>query len=265
MNLEHLQSVCLPIGFSRTASQALAYSLTAHPNIVMTNLGDLVKNWWNKGNPLDIDIFFSEILEMNRKMLANEIKYDREIKHYPIPDQWQGRFERLTVIGDCSPDSNIKTLARRNCKVLEAFANNVQLPLKFIFLVRNPYDIIASEVIASYWPISHQEKFELTADKVLRNCERIEVFLEQVGKISNQQVFVWHMEDHIENPKQKLTELCEFLCIESDESYLNACAKIFYKKTSKSRYFIEWPERYKELITETVRKYEFFSRYSWDS
>ena len=265
MNLEHLQSVCLPIGFPRTASQALAYSLTAHPNVVMTNMHNSVKQWWNDGTPLSIDTFFPGILEMNRKMFANEIKYDREIRHYAIPDQWQGRFERLTVIGDCSPDSSMKTLVKINCKSLKVFTNNIQLPLKFIFLVRNPYDIISSEVIASYWPMPHQEKFGLVMDRFFKNCERMEILLAQVGKMSDQPIFVWHMEDHIENPQQKLAELCEFISIESSESYLDACAKIFYKKTSKSRHFIEWPERYKRLVAETVRKYEFFSRYSWDS
>ena len=265
MNLEHLQSICLPIGFMKTASQPLAYTLTAHPNVVMSNMDNSVRGWWNGGEPLSIDTFFSGVLEMNRKMFANEIKYDRKIRHYPIPNQWQGRFEQLSVIGDCSPYISTRILSKRHCEPLEAFSDNVKLPLKFIFLVRNPYDIISSAVINSYWRKTQQEKFDVVIYDFLDSCKQVERLLPRVEMLPDQHALSWYLEDYIENPKQKLTELCEFLNIESSESYLDACAKIFYKKVSKSRHLIKWSEKHKALITKTIPKYEFFSRYSWDS
>ena len=265
MNFEHLQTVCLPIGFSGTSNQALAYALTAHPNMVMGNQLYLLENWWNKGNPLAIDSFLSGILEMNHKMNTNEIRYTRQNRYYSVDGQWQGRFDRLTVIGDCSPTINTDVLMERGCSALKVFADTIKVPLKFIFLVRNPYDIISCKTISSYQEKARTEILDSMIDEFIKNCKAARHLLAGISRIPDQRVFIWCMEDHIANPQQKLAELCEFLNVESTESYLNACAKIFYKNPNKSRYLIDWPEEYKMRVATAIEQYDFLSGYSWDS
>ena len=266
MDFEHLQTVCLPIGFSGTANQPLAYALTAHPNVVMGNEFRSLKNWWNNGTPLAVDEFLSEILTMNDKMGTNEITYKRKkARYYLVADQWQGRYERLAVIGDCSPRSNTEILITKKCKALEIFADNIQVPIKFIFLVRNPYDMISSSTITSYWQKTRTEILNIMIDKFIKGCEQKARLLAKISQMPVASVLVWYLEDHIANPQKKLAELCDFLNIESSESYLDACAKIFYKKPSKSRYLINWPEEYKARVAATIEQYDFLSDYSWDS
>lgn len=260
-----MQAVCFPVGFSGSADQPLAYVLTAHPNIVMSNRCDLSESWWNNGAPLPTATFLSEILEMNRKMNMQKINYTKENRYYAISGQWQGHFERLTVVGDCSPDTNTRILVKKNCEALEIFANDVDLPLKFIFVVRNPYDMISSKTISAYWKKTRTEILSTMIHRFIDSCKLRETLLARVATMPKLQVFIWHLEEHIANPQQKLKELCRFLGVESSESYLNACAKIFYKKPSKSRYLIDWPNQYKTRIAETVNRYDFLSCYSWDS
>ncbi len=266
MDFEHLQTVCLPIGFSGTANQPLAYALTAHPNVVMGNEFGSLKNWWNNGTPLAVDKFLSEILAMNDKMDTNEITYKRKkARYYLVADQWQGRYEHLTVIGDCSPQTNTEILITRKCEALEIFSDNIRVPIKFIFLVRNPYDMISSITISSYWKKTRTEILSIMIDKFIKDCEQKAHLLVRISQMSASSVLLWYLEDHIANPQQKLAELCDFLNIESTESYLDACAKIFYKKPSKSCYLINWPEEYKARVAATIEQYDFLSNYSWDS
>ena len=266
MDFEDLQTVCLPTGFSGTANQPLAYALTAHPNVVMGNEFGLLKNWWNNGTPLAIDEFLSEVLAMNDKMDTDAITYKRrKARYYLVANQWQGRYERLTVIGDCSPKTNTEILIKKKCEALEIFSDNIRVPIKFIFLVRNPYDMISSSTITSYWQKTRTEILNIMIDKFIKGCEQKAYLLAKISRMPASSVLVWYLEDHIANPQQKLAELCDFLNIGSTASYLDACAKIFYKKPSKSRYLINWPEEYKARIAATIEKYDFLSDYSWDS
>ena len=265
MHFEHLQAVCLPIGFADTAGQVLACALTAHPNMVIGNHCDSVKNWWNRGELLTTDAFLSGILEMDRKMHLDEMTQKERKRYYRISDQWQGRFERLTIIGDCSPDSNTGVLAKKHCEPLLAFSEKIQLPLKFIFLVRNPYDMISEKVIASYSKNTPKEKFDMIVPNFIESCALRENFLARITSMPEYSVFIWHLEDHIANPQRKLAELCSFLNIESTESYLDACSKIFYKKPKQSRYLINWPEKHKALVAAAIKQYNFFPRYCWTS
>ena len=264
MNFGHLQTVCLPIGFSDTANQPLAYALTAHPNMVMGNQLNLLENWWNNGKPLAIDSFLSGVLEMNHKMNKGEIRYVGGNKYYFIDGQWQGRFDRLTVIGDCSPTTNT-TVLKEHCRDLKISTDNIKVSLKFIFLVRNPYDMLSHGAISSFQERTRTEILNIMIDKFIKACRVRKHLLAEISQMSDQPVFIWRMEDHIANPQQKLAELCEFLNVEGTESYLNACAKIFHKNPSKSRYLIDWPEEYKIRVATAIGQYNFLSGYSWDS
>ena len=271
MNNLELHTVCLPIGFSKTGSQPLADALTAHPNIAMSKQLNLIETclrkhkWWNIRKSLDIDTLFSRILEMDGRPRTNNMRSARNKKNYAIPGQWQGHYKHLTVIGDCSPESNTISLSNKHCKPLHLLASNIKLPLSFIFLARNPYDIISSTVLASYSKTTRLEKLNKATGKFTSYCVKNEALLAKIAKMPEQHVYIWHLEDHINAPYQELAKLCDFLEIEKAESYLNACAKIFFRKPSKNRYLIDWPEKHKALVAETIKKYDFFSGYSWHS
>ena len=202
--------------------------------------------------------FFSILLKdrgigANRKGGANN-------KFYFIPNQWQGRIRQLSVIGDCSPNINIKILSGQNYHVLKSFKENIKVPLKFILLVRNPYDIISSRVTRS--PKGTKKMIRLAFHEFIEYCTLIEKLL---NKVSPAEVFVWCLEEHIADPQQKLLQLCSFLDVESTQSYLDDCAKIFYKKPNRSRYLIDWSDDYKSQVATAIEQYDFLSGYSWDS
>ena len=266
ISIKHLETVCLPIGMPRCANQVLACALTAHPNIIMCIQTRALLSWLN--NTKTYGEFYAtkkllfDMLRQNKEIQPDKKDHKRRYNFHLIPNQWQGRVRQLSVIGDCSPRDNMEVLAEQKYQMLKVFRKNIKVPLKFIFFVRNPYDIVSSQVIRSY---SREEKKEIMKSCFNRFIKYCKLGKKLIDKSSPDQVFLWRLEDHIADPQQKLSELCSFLNIESTQAYLDDCAKIFYKKPSRSRYFIDWHDDYKAQVAAAIEQYDFFSGYSWDS
>ena len=265
VSIRHLKTVCLPIGFPYCAGQILACALTANPNIIMCQQKQALKNWSGTtvthGRSYATKKFFFTLLR-GRGIRTDRKEEKDNNKFYFIPNQWQGRVRQLSVIGDCSPNTNIKILSRQNCHVLKIFKENIKVPLKFILLVRNPYDIISSTVARRYIRAEQKEIMRIVFNEFIEHCTLGEKLLD---KVSHSEVFIWRLEDHIADPYQKLLELCSFLNVESTQAYLDDCAKIFYKKPNRSRYLIDWSDDHKVQVATAIEQYDFLSGYSWDS
>ena len=265
VSIKHLKTVCLPIGFPYCAGQTLACALTANPNIIMCQKMKALQDWSNTivthGRFYATKKFFFTLLK-GRGIRADAKEMLDHNKFYFIPNQWQGRVRQLSVIGECSPHINIKILSRQNYHVLKTFQEDIKVPLKFIFLMRNPYDIISSVIVRRYIRAKQKEIMGIVFNQFIKRCTLGEKLLD---KVSPDQVFLWRLEDHIADPQQKLLELCSFLNVESTQCYLDDCSKIFYKKPNRSRYLIDWPDVYKAQIATAIEQYNFLSGYSWDS
>ena len=78
-------------------------------------------------------------------------------------------------------------------------------------------------------------------------------------------VLTLHSEDVIANPKEPLKKLCKFLEVTCTEDYLNDCASIIYKSTSKSRRTIVWSHSHKQKVEEAINDIPFLRRYTFES
>ena len=122
------------------------------------------------------------------------------------------------------------------------------ITLKFIFTVRNPYDMIATAV-------------RTNADdrgEFINFCEGNVKILEQVDAT---EMFIAKHEDMVENPKQQLTSLCDFLQVSIPSDYLEDCVSQVVKEPYRSRFELDWTEDQKTEIDFLIKKYDFFSGY----
>ena len=74
-----------------------------------------------------------------------------------------------------------------------------------------------------------------------------------------------HHADFVYNPKEILQQICDFLDVDCHEDYLEACDSVAFKTLSKSRHLLDWPPEIVESVNSIIRKFPFFSRYSFDS
>ena len=273
-HFKHLETICLPVGFTDSANQALAWALTAHPNMVMSNQLNLMESWWSNlsiyNESLAWKLLLSDIRNLDYKMNSNQMTYTKK-KHkmYSVAGQYQGQSKKLTVIGDSSLEVNMKVLLKKaykgkegECMGLATLQDSTEIPLKIILIVRNPYDWVSSKTIRSYWKKEQKEIMATMVNRFIQTCERCQILLDH---LSEDQVYICHFEEHIADPRSKLSELCRFLGVETTESYLDACAGIFFKGLNYNRNKIDWPDQHKERVAAAIEQYSFLSGYTWDS
>ena len=259
------------IGFPAAGSSIIGFFLNAHPNIVMTDEAELktflqindryveLPNWQYK--------LFNFLLKIDRyrylswkisfdknKLEHNRRGYPREERYVYITGQYQGRFQKLHVIGNKNSARDINILANTSfLKNLRSKLEDNKISLKFILITRDLYDTVASA--AQQW---YDGSMDEAIESISEVCEWNQKILEQ---IDSNDVFICRNEDLIANPKLQITRLCDFLKVSTSADYINACASRVVNKPTKSEFKPEWSNQHKEKINSLIKKYDFLSSY----
>ena len=270
----------LTIGFPRSGSSLCGYLLTAHPNIVIAdqptvsgiNKRDIKRINEVKRSKIDVlyeanlPEIFNYILSvdykrwkrliMSRKQENSIHRGKRHQRYVHVPNQYQGRYKELKVIGIKRSRINVEVLS--NDKILENLKNKLEesnIALKFIFTVRNPYDMIAtaSQIKQSF--ISARIK------KFNNFCEDNMKILKQVD---TRDVFVSRHEDIVKDSSSQLTKLCDFLQVPISAGYLDDCASQV-GELHRSRLKSDWIKDEKHEVASLIKKYDFFQGDEWES
>ena len=269
-----LEAICLPIGFPNCANRTLAGILTAHSSVIMSNRLDLLESWWHNlsaySESLAWKMLLSDIHSLDHKIsLDDATDGENTTEFYSIPNQWQGRSKRIMVIGDCSPATNTKILMKKayrgqeaKCMGLNTFLRCAKVPVKFIFSVRNPYDLISANTMRSTWKKEQKEILNIMINRFIVCCERGKTLLDNIPE---EQLYIWSLERHISDPWETISELCKFLDVEMSRSYLKDCAKTFSEKLHKKRGEIDWSEDQKAKVANAINQYDFLYGYNWES
>ena len=262
----------LSIGFPRSGSSIMGFLLTAHPNIVMADEGKLKllldKNIELLNRPNEIIYYF---LRMDRsrylswkisfdedKMEHNRRGHTRAKRYVNVSSQYQGRFKKLHVIGNKNRGRDVNFLANTSLlKHLRSKLEDNKISLKFIFNIRDLYDIVAADFEGR--GSNDLLDIDLSIKDIAELCENNQKILEQ---IDSSDVFICKNEDLIANPKLQITKLCDFLKVSASADYINACASRVINKPTNSRFKIDWSDQHKEKINSLIKKYDFL--YSYD-
>ncbi len=194
--------------------------------------------------------------------------------------KWQGRFRELRVIGDKSGGR----VARLYYEHPDAFDHAYRqlektiapVPLYILHVIRNPYDMAATDVL---YKISHQpqgvKKEGISETNKYNNpsklskhidliAKRAEAILEMIDKY-NMRVLELHNCDFVLHPKETLQKICSFLDIDCPEDYLEECDEKTFKQVSKTRNYLVWDTEHLRQVEELTKTYPFFRRYSFES
>ena len=277
------------IGFPRSGSSLVGYLLTAHRNIIIAHEPRIKDQSLYEVDPQvlfnciflrDKDRFriakeFIENTEKSSLLNGNDPKsrYGAGNKYVMVPNQWQARCESLQVIGVKRSLYSTRQLSNINIfKTLrENLSNKSVNCLKFIFTVRNFYDMIATSL--AYWGNNKrirtvtQKDIGMMLDRKVKIgfpklCENIKNLF---TSIRAEDIFTNKHEDIMASPGNQLSKLCDFLRVPAFPDYLNDCASVVHEKPNKSRYELDWSEQQKEEVAKLIDQYDFFSGYSWDS
>ena len=251
-NFSQINKYCIFIGYQRSGSSLVGSLLDAHPNVVIAHELNAMK-------------FFEAKYSRNKiyyLLLQNSQEFAQQGRSwsgysYEVPNQWQGKFSNLQIIGDKKAALSTIKLGQ-NSQLLQQIRQTLQLPIKFVHVYRNPYDNITTMFKKKDRKSTKLLDFEGTIDYYFELCETINTLKKN---IEPQDIFELKHELLIDNPQKALHELCNFLEIEATKDYLNDCASIVFKSPRKTRETIEWSEEQIELVKSKMAKFDFLQGY----
>lgn len=252
-----VETYCTFIGYSRSGHSLVAALLDAHPHIVMAHELRAVKyvNYGFGRNALYYLLFQMTKVRGHSWMRGGGYTYN-------VPGQWQGSFEKIRVIGDKHGEFTVCTLAD-NPKLLKKLRDVVKVPVRFIHVVRNPFDNITTMATMAQRK-AKQNSLDIwgTIDRYFSVCESVMKVTAMVDQVD---LYDLRQEDFIQDPKGQLRNLCLWLGVEPSLDYLEACSSIVFESPQKSRYKIEWSEDLKQEVESRMRSFPFLEGYSFEN
>jgi hypothetical protein len=244
------------LGHARSGGTLTGALLDAHPNAIIGDEVDVLQ-YVNAG--FDREQIFHILLERSQRH-ANKghVKAGRDQKQYSyyVPNAWQGRYERLLVIGNRKAGISTQRIGSdpQSLERLRKLLGNIRL--KFILSVRNPYDTISTMSIRS------GRELASGLSQYFANCATIQ---EVSDAVSEENLLVLRHEDLLNDPEGHLRQMCNFLDIPPVEEYLSACKAILFKSPATSRTKVKWETEMIQKVKAEIEKFSFLEGYSYES
>lgn len=247
----HPKTFCMFLGYPRSGHSLVGSLLDAHPNMVIAHELDVLK--FVQAGFSRNQIFYL-LLKNSERYAKGGRKYSGY--SYAVPHQWQGRFADLQVIGD-KKGGRSSTRLSLNPRLLARLYDTLRMKIKWIHVVRNPYDSIGT--------MSRRNRLKRPLDEIIDNyfsrCQTVAAAKNEIGAAD---LIDLRQEALIAEPEKRLKELCDFLGVAAPADYLAACASIIFRSPHKSRSDIAWNADRIARVREEMARYPFFSGYSFE-
>ncbi len=245
------------IGYPRSGHSLIGSLLDAHPNIVISHELDALyyfKMWYQ---PLQIYyLIVQKALQFTR---AGRVW---EGYNYAVPNQWQGRYEQIRVIGDKTGGRSTRRLRiPESVRLLYRVQRRIRKPMKMLHVIRNPFDNITTMVRRTNMRNGYPVDATLLNDQIKQyfKLARINYRLRHDPKLS---VLDIYFEDFVAQPKEQLHLLIRHFGIQAEESYLNDCASVVWANPKKTRSTIDiWTPEMIEKVEQQAAQLDFLKRY----
>jgi hypothetical protein len=257
-----IENFCMFIGYPRSGHSLVAALLDAHPEVVMGMEWGVLQHL--KAGYGKYQVYYS--LVRNARMFSLRKGNNWTGYSYRVEGQWQGRYQRIKVIGD-KMGGRTSLLLEDHPELLGKLTRTVELPVKWIHVIRNPFDTITTMTLRMMEkqkspPVNEASgHLGFFVDSYFRRVAAVSGFIES-GKLDILHVF---HEDFIDDPQKELVRILNFIGLEAGGSYLEECAKIVYHKPHRSREKIQWTTQMIKKVEEEIGKYDFLGRYSYES
>lgn len=242
-----VEAFCAFVGHPRSGHTLVGSLLNAHPDVVIANELDVLRfvRWGFSRSQL-----YAMILEHDRRWGAHgrlSSGYD-----YTVAGQWQGRHRRLRVIGDKKGGGSTRKLARRP-HLLERLRATVGVPLRFVHVVRDPYDNITTWARRSGRPLEAIAENYFSMAETIRDVRR---------GLREDEIVEVTLESLVADPEGVLTRLCAALGLAPDAAYTRACAGIVFDAPRRTRSAARWDPRLAAHVRQRMLEFDALRSYA---
>ncbi|HEY7282282.1 MAG TPA: sulfotransferase [Actinomycetota bacterium] len=245
---ERVETYCMFIGYPRSGHSLVGSLLDAHPDVIIAHELDALGFI---GARFTRDQLYALILANSRSIAA---RGRRHLYDYVVPGQSQGSSDTLRVIGDKRGGASMVRL-RRDPTLLDRLNRVVGDPVRFVHVVRNPFDNVST--IAKRWDATIEDSVRIYADL----CGTV---ADLKARVPPERVFDLRHEDLVRDARESLRTMCEFLRIVPSESYLDACAGIVWPSTHRSRDERDWDPGTRVEVERIIAAHEFLRGYTFE-
>ena len=266
------------IGYARSGHSVIGGLMDAHPNMVIAHEYCVFCGWHEvKDKKLIFSVLYQNSYNQARTGWRSS-SWNRKGYNFEIEGMWQGGFEDLLVIGDKAGGGTTKTYMDSPSLFRKKYWELVQtvgIPVHVIHVVRNPFDIIATDVLYNGAYLLHVRKVQASEEHKYNNPNLVKVHTKELFKKADAivdmkrrcqlNILEIHYSDFVRDPKGTMNQICDFLRLECTKEYLESCYNKTYATLSKSRHSVGWPSELRIKVEKKMINYPFFQRYSFDS
>lgn len=244
-----VETLCLFVGYPRSGHSLVGALLDAHPEALIAHEQHVLR-YVKYGYRRD------QIFALLADNSAREAASGREVTgyRYAVPGQWQGRATTLRVIGDKRGGGTIRKL-QASPGLLDRLQRRMNLPIRWIHVIRNPWDNVAT---------IHRRSPGRTLEQAV---ERYFGMVEGVAWLRAQlpagEVCDVHHRDLIADPRAELERLRGFLGLAPDPAWLEAAAAIVWRAPHRTAHEVPWPDAVRESIAKQAAKVPFLADYEF--
>ena len=277
---EGVEKFVLFVGYQRSGHSLIGSVMDAHPNILISGGLFLLQLCASKG--------VGESVFENKTRLFNTIYRNSYLlskcgsrsgtnnsKGYSLKvnEQWQGKFSQLRMVGDKSGGSTSLQLQHgKGVTCWKQLTDSIGIPIIAIHVVRNPYDMIATNSLYRLSKVKATRASDLVYGKLRPGLSMLTEEAQRVFKQANSvenfsknsPVVEIHIEDYIKDPKTAILKICNGLGLPCPEDYVQECYNKAYRSVSRSRDLIEWEPEVIDSIQENMKKLHFFHGYTFE-
>lgn len=245
-----IRTYCIFVGYPRSGHSLIGSLLDAHPNIIIAHemdALDFLQHGFSRNQ------IFHLLLENSNQMAASGRRHSGY--SYEVPNQWQGRFAKLEVLGD-KRGARSALAFYQDPGLLDLLKRKIDKDLKFVHVIRNPYDVLATMTRRS-----SSKTLDTNIDIFFTLCSGI---IKLKNQLSPAQMFDLRLEFFVDDPKLHLRRLCSFMGVDADSRYLEDCAGIVFKSPKRSRFDIRWSRQSIQYVREQIESVRFLSGYTFE-
>lgn len=229
--------------------------LDAHPDIVIAHEYDILGSFREFNSR---EAVFDALMQTSEEQAAQgriSNKYS-----FKIDNAFQGNSSKPRIIGD-KKGSRSSIRINENPALLDEFQQKVQLPLKLIHVIRNPFDILTTK--GGY---KNGEPCEVTESQIRIAINQLELEAnvnDRLIRSGKYDIYSFKHESLIESPEKVLSALVTWLGCECSDTYLESCTKILFPSAQLSRLKYPWTDSLKSEVKKRIQCYSSFSQYSY--
>ena len=279
--IDHIKTFVFFVGHARSGHSIVGSLIDGHPHMAISHEFDLFAKLSDGSLAPTKPEIFNALWYNSRQALAGFRAKSFDGKGYTlfVDGLYQGRYiDHIDVIGDKRGDSTTYMLLTQPKKWLNVF-NTLKLlnvTLKVIHVIRNPYDNIATILMYSLHKNKdnfgdvkkRNESYELQSEVItswIKSYFSYHQAIEKAKKIYNLDIIQIHGKDLVLDPSGTLLRLCNYLGVICSNNYLEMCSIKIFKSVSRTRHMIKWTDKHINMMQQNIDKYSSLKGYNFDS